>query len=155
MRSQRRKDYTVQLDHHACFTCEVNGFQGRIQDSARGGAYGQAPYEKVGGGGGGGAVHFRSDIRKVGGGGGGQFASGPIRKVGGGGGAIRFGSDTKSGGGGGGRFAWGPIRKVGGGGGGGNSLRVRYEKWGGGGGGGGLGCSNTSHARANELNCRF
>ena len=26
-RSQRRKDYcTHQLGHHACFTCEVNGF---------------------------------------------------------------------------------------------------------------------------------
>ena len=26
-RSQRRKDYcTQQLGHHACFTCEVNGF---------------------------------------------------------------------------------------------------------------------------------
>ena len=47
-------------------------------------------------------------------------------------GVLKVRPHTKSGGGGGGgQFASGPIRKVGGG----NSLRVRYEKWGGGGGG--------------------
>ena len=68
--------------------------------------------------------------------GGGQSTSGPIYDK------LKWGG----GGGGGGQFASGPIRKVGEG---GNSLQVRYEKWGreairfrsdtksGGGGGGG------------------
>ena len=83
-------------------------------------------------------------------------ASGPIRKVGGGG-AIRFRSDTKSGGGG--HFASGPIRKVERGGGGADtfvwhkentlSLIINGYSFDQG------GCSSTSHARANELKCRF
>ena len=69
----------------------------------------------------------------------------------------------------------GPIRKVGGGGGQSTSGQI-YEKWGGWGGGADTfvwhkennlsliingynfdqgGCSSTSHACANELNCRF
>ena len=42
-------------------------------------------------------------------------------------GVLKVRPDTKSGGGGGGgvQFASGPIQKVGG-----NSLQVRYEKWG-------------------------
>ena len=95
--------------------------QGRIQDLSEGGA----PYEKWGGGrytksggramyekwGGGGQFASGPIYEKWGGGG--QFASGPIYEKWGGGRAIRFRSD---------------IRKVGGG---GNSLQVRYEKWGG------------------------
>ena len=75
--------------------------------SARGGASGQAPYEKWGGGR-----------------------------------AIRFRSDTKSGGGGGAdTFVWHKDNTL--------SLIINGYNFDQG------GCSSTSHARANELNCLF
>ena len=121
--------------HTGLLSVAYPGFQ-------RGGCLRSGPIRKVGGGGGGGgAVHFRSDIRKSGGGGGGgQSTSGPIyEKVGGGGGAVHFRSDTKSGGGG--RYLCLAQRKyfI-------NGYNVDQ---------GGGGCSSTSHASANELNCRF
>ena len=73
-----------------------------------------------------------------GGGGGGQFASGTIRKVGG---AIRFRSDTESGEGGGRYFVWHKEDTL--------SLIINGYSFDQG------GCSSTSHARANELKCRF
>ena len=133
----------------------------------------------------GGAVHFRSDIRKVGGGraicfrsdtksGGGAIRFRSDTKKWGGGSPLQVRYTKRGGGGGGGQFASGTIRKVGGGGGGGNSLQVRYGKWRGGGADTFVwhkentlsliingysfdqgGCSSTSHARANELKCRF
>ena len=78
----------------------------------------------------------------MGGGGGGQSTSGPIyEKWEGGGGAIRFRSDTESGEGGGRYFVWHKEHLL--------SLIINGYSFDQG------GCSSTSHARANELKCRF
>ena len=81
-----------------------------------------------GGGGGGGANRFRYDTKSGGGGGGG-------------GGAIRFRSDTESGEGGADTFVWHKENTL--------SLIINGYSFDQG------GCSSTSHARANELKCRF